>query len=151
MFHKIINSNSSNSTLLIRLMVGVVFVSEGIQKFLIPSVRGAGRFENIGLPYSEHLASFVASFEIICGALILIGLLTRLASIPIIIIMIVALITTKSKIFIDLGFWEMMHASRTDWAMLIGSLFLLIKGSGNYSIDALITRIKKRTESKGTH
>ena len=145
------NSNNSNSTHLIHLMVGVVFVSEGIQKFLIPSIRGAGRFKNIGLPYSELLASFVVSFEIICGVLILIGLLTRLASIPLIIIMMVALITTKSKVFVDLGFWEMMHASRTDWAMLIGSLFLFIKGSGNYSIDTLITRIKKRTESKSTH
>ncbi|WP_339735152.1 DoxX family protein [uncultured Sunxiuqinia sp.] len=120
---------------MIRLMVGVVFLSEGIQKFLFPAIRGAGRFEKIGLPSPEFLGSFVGSFEIVCGLLILIGLYTRLASIPLIIIMLVAISTTKVDILLNDGFWMMMHAARTDYAMLLGSLFLLLKGAGQWSVD----------------
>jgi uncharacterized membrane protein YphA (DoxX/SURF4 family) len=135
MFQKVINSSNSKTTILIRLMVGSVFLSEGIQKFLFPAIRGAGRFENIGLPSPEFLGAFVGAFEIVCGVLILIGLLTRLASMLTLIIMLVAVVTTKSEVFINDGFWAMMHGSRTDWPMLLGSLFLIIKGSGNWSID----------------
>lgn len=120
-------------------MVGAVFLSEGIQKFLFPDTLGAGRFEKIGLPSPEFLGSFVGSLEIICGALVLVGLLTRFASIPLIIIMLVAIATTKAEVLADKGFWEMLHGSRTDWAMLLGSIFLLIKGGGFYSIDRKIS------------
>jgi uncharacterized membrane protein YphA (DoxX/SURF4 family) len=135
MFQKIIRSDNSKTTIIIRLMVGVVFFSEGIQKFLFPAIRGAGRFEKIGLPSPDFLGGFVGTFEIVCGALILLGLLTRLASIPTLVIMLVAIVTTKSEIFTNDGFWAMMHGSRTDWAMLLGSLFLIIKGAGNWSLD----------------
>nr|DAC74677.1 TPA_exp: membrane protein, distant similarity to thiosulphate:quinone oxidoreductase DoxD [Elizabethkingia anophelis] len=118
-------------------MVGAVFLSEGIQKFLFADTLGAGRFAKIGLPNPEFLGPFVGSFEIVCGFLILIGLLTRLVSIPLIIIMFVAIATTKSEVLAEKGFWEMMHGSRTDWAMLLGSIFLLIKGGGRWSIDSL--------------
>ena len=76
-------------------MVGAVFLSEGIQKFLFPEDLGAGRFEKIGIPFHEFFGSFVGTFEIVCGLLILVGLLTRLASIPLIIIMLVAIATWK--------------------------------------------------------
>ena len=121
-------------------MVGVVFLSEGIQKFLFTGTLGAGRFEKIGLPLPEFLGSFVGSFEIVCGTLILLGLLTRLASIPLIIIMLVAIATTKLEILTQKGFWEMMHESRTDWAMLLGSIFLLIRGGGFWSVDKALTK-----------
>ena len=142
MFQKITKTNLSKTTILIRLMVGAVFLSEGIQKFLFADTLGAGRFAKIGLPNPEFLGSFVGSFEIVCGFLILIGLLTRLVSIPLIIIMFVAIATTKSEVLAEKGFWEMMHGSRTDWAMLLGSIFLLIKGGGRWSIDSL-TNIPK--------
>ena len=116
-------------------MVGAVFFSEGIQKFLFPDDLGAGRFAKIGLPSPDFLGSFVGTFEILCGALVLIGLFTRFASIPLIIIMLVAIATTKAEVLADKGFWEMLHGSRTDWAMLLGSIFLLIKGGGLWSID----------------
>ncbi|MGE5944407.1 MAG: DoxX family protein [Flavobacteriales bacterium] len=138
MLKKIIHTDNSKTTILIRLMVGAVFLSEGIQKFLFPAVRGAGRFEKIGLPSPEFLGAFVGSFEIICGALILLGLLTRLASIPTLIIMLVAIVTTKAEVFINEGFWAMLHGSRTDWAMLLGSVFLIVKGGGRWSVDSLI-------------
>jgi len=116
-------------------MVGAVFLSEGIQKFLFPDALGSGRFEKIGLPTPEFLGSFVGSFEMLCGLLVLLGVFTRLASIPLIIIMLTAIATTKAKVLADSGFWEMMHGSRTDWAMLLGSIFLLIEGAGAYSVD----------------
>jgi uncharacterized membrane protein YphA (DoxX/SURF4 family) len=135
MFKKNIETDDSKTTIIIRFIVGAIFLSEGIQKFLFPAIRGAGRFEKIGLPSPEFLGSFVGTFEIICGALILLGLLTRIASIPLIIIMLVAIFTTKGDVLANQGFWEMMHGSRTDWSMLLGSIFLLIKGGGFWSVD----------------
>ena len=126
---------SSFSIFFIRLMVGSVFLSEGLQKFLFPALRGAGRFIKIGLPAPEFLGYFVGSFEVICGILILLGLFTRYAAVPLIVIMLVAIGSTKIPILIDQGFWEMAHAARTDWAMLLGSLFLLINGGGQYALD----------------
>ena len=135
MFKRIRQTDNFMSTLLIRLMVGMVFLSEGVQKFLFPAIRGIGRFEKIGLPSPEFLGPFVGTFEMVCGTLVLIGLFTRLAAIPLIAIMIVALYTTKADIFLNDGFWAMMHAARTDWSMLLGSIFLLIKGGGSWSFD----------------
>ncbi|AOZ98746.1 DoxX family protein [Flavobacterium commune] len=140
MLAKIISTNNSKTIILIRLIVGAVFLSEGIQKFLFPALRGAGRFEKIGLPSPEFLGSFVGAFEIICGLLLLIGLFSRLASIPLIVIMLVALAITKSEVYLEEGLWELIHESRTDWAMLLGSFFLLIEGSGGYSFDKMIIR-----------
>ena len=147
MFQKITKTDLSKTTILIRLMVGFVFFSEGVQKFLFADTLGTGRFAKIGLPNPEFLGPFVGSFEIVCGLLILIGLLTRLASVPLIIIMFVAIATTKSEVLAEKGFWEMMHGSRTDWAMLLGSIFLLIKGGGYWSADKTLTNkwsIKER-------
>ncbi|AHM62386.1 DoxX family protein [Flammeovirgaceae bacterium 311] len=136
--NKIIRTDHAPTTILIRLMVGAVFLSEGIQKFLFPDTRGAGRFEKIGLPEPEFLGYFVGSFEVLCGLLILLGLLTRLAAIPLIIIMLVAIATTKAEVLANEGFWPMMHGSRTDWSMLLGSIYLLIKGGGRWSADAAL-------------
>lgn len=140
MFKQILQTDNSKTNLLIRLMVGAVFLSEGIQKFLFSETRGRGRFEKIGLPSPEFLGSFVGFFEILCGILILAGLLTRLASIPLIIIMLVAFATTKAEVLANDGFWEMLHGSRTDWAMILGSVFLLIKGGGKWSIDKILMK-----------
>ena len=116
-------------------MVGIVFLSEGIQKFLFPELRGAGRFENIGLPAPEFLGYFVGLFEVVFGFLVLIGLFTRFAAVPLIVIMLVAISTTKVEILMEDGFWQMMHAARTDWAMLLGSFFLFFRGGGCCSLD----------------
>lgn len=112
-----------------------MFVSEGIQKFLFAESIGSGRFAKIGLPSPEFLGPFVGTFEILCGSLVLIGLVTRLAVIPLIIIMLVAVMSTKIPIFIESGFWKMAHDSRTDFAMLLGSIFLFLNGAGAWSAD----------------
>lgn len=133
--HLLLRTDNAGSTLLIRLSVGAVFLSEGIQKFLFPALRGAGRFERIGLPAPEFLGSFVGGFEVLGGAMVLMGLFTRLASLPLLIIMLVAIYTTKGTVLAEEGFWPMLHGSRTDWAMLLGSLFLMRKGGGRWSLD----------------
>jgi uncharacterized membrane protein YphA (DoxX/SURF4 family) len=139
MFRKIIRTDDARTTIFIRLMLGIVFLSEGIQKFLFADKLGAGRFAKIGLPNPEFLGPFVGSFEIVCGLCVLIGLLTRLAVMPLIIIMLTAISTTKIPILFNEGFWAMMHETRTDWAMLLGNIFLLITGSGRWSVDRKIT------------
>lgn len=135
-----LTTDNAKTTILIRLIVGAVFLSEGIQKFLFPALRGAGRFEKIGFPEPEALGTLVGSLEIICGVMILAGLLTRLATLPLIVIMLVAFASTKSEVYAKDGFWELLHGSRTDWSMLLGSIFLLIKGGGRWSVDRVITR-----------
>lgn len=126
--------------ILVRLMVGLVFLSEGIQKFLFSEKIGAGRFEKIGLPNPEFLGPFVGSFEILCGSLVLFGLITRIAVIPLIIIMLVAITTTKIPLLADDGLWSMLHESRTDWSMLTGSVFLLFAGAGKFSADRFLSK-----------
>ena len=139
-FRKIIATNAPRSVILIRLIVGAVFLSEGIQKFLYSAELGAGRFVKIGIPFPEIMGPFVGVTEIVCGSLILLGLLTRLAAIPLIINMLVAISSTKIPILLKSGFWAMAHESRTDFAMLLGSIFLLITGAGLWSIDARLYR-----------
>jgi putative oxidoreductase len=90
----------------------------------------------IGLPMPELLGPFVGTCEILGGSLVLLGLLTRLAVIPLLIIMTVALITTKWPMLGTHGFWHMAHEARTDWSMFLGSHFLLIAGAGPWSLDA---------------
>jgi len=127
------------SVLLIRLMVGGVFLSEGIQKFLFAEKVGSGRFAKIGLPSPEVLGPLVGSTEIVCGALVLAGLLTRLAVLPLLVVMSVAVWSTKIPILMNDGFWKMAHDSRNDTCMVLGSLFLLIAGAGKLSADARLT------------
>jgi uncharacterized membrane protein YphA (DoxX/SURF4 family) len=131
-------STAPAATILVRLLVGAVFLSEGIHKFLLPTELGACRFAKVGLPMPEFFGPFVGTCEIVCGSLVLIGLLTRLAAVPLLIIMSVALATTKWPMLASDGFWHMAHESRTDWSMTLGSLFLLIVGAGPWSLDRLL-------------
>ena len=135
-FKKVLATDAPPAVLLVRLMVGGVFLSEGIQKFLYPELRGSGRFATLGIPAPEFSGPFVGVFEIVCGILILLGLLTRLAVIPTIIIMLVAIYTTQLPVLEKEGFWFMANRIRTDYSMLLGSLFLLIVGAGRWSLDA---------------
>ncbi len=139
------------ATFLIRLMVGGVFLSEGIQKFLYAEALGAGRMARIGIPGPEIMGPFVGVVEIVFGSLVLLGLFTRLAAIPLLITISVAIVSTKIPILLGrefwifslrelsrYGFWSMMHESRTDFCMWLGLVFLLIVGAGTLSLDALI-------------
>lgn len=147
-------SEAPGWSILVRLLVGlIVFFPEGIQKLIFPAILGSGRFANIGIPYPDILGPFVGAVETMCGALIILGLLTRLASIPLIVIMIVAIVSTKIPILLGhgfwlfslpklprYGFWSMAHEARADFDMLLGALYLLIVGAGRWSLDALLSR-----------
>ena len=137
------------SVLLIRLMVGGVFLTEGLQKFLYPDQLGVGRFTKIGIPSPELMAPFVGVVEIVCGGLLLLGLLTRLAAVPLLVDISTAIVSTKIPILLGHSFWglalaklphygflSMMHEARTDLSMLLGLVFLLILGAGAWSVDA---------------
>jgi putative oxidoreductase len=136
---RILRSNAPAATLLIRLMVGWVFLSEGIQKFLFPAALGVGRFVKIGIPAPHFFAPFVGVVEIACGALLMVGLLTRLAAIPLLIDITVAIVTTKVPLLAKTGFWSAMHEARTDYCMWLGSLFILLVGAGSVSLDARLS------------
>ncbi len=141
------------ATLLIRLMVGAVFLSEGLQKFLFAESRGGGRFEQIGFPMPDLLGYFVGAVETLCGLLVLFGMYTRLAAFLLLIVIVVAIITTKIPILLghgfgsfgvralpSYGFWSMAHEIRTDWSMLLGTLYLLLVGSGPLAVDGFFRR-----------
>jgi uncharacterized membrane protein YphA (DoxX/SURF4 family) len=130
--------------ILIRLAVGAVFLSEGIQKFLFSETCGAGRFAQIGIPDPNVMAPFVGVVEIVFGAFIIIGFLTRLSAIPLLIDISVAIATTKIPILMDKGFWAMAHEARTDYAMFMGLLFLLIAGGGDFSVGSVLKSGKKK-------
>jgi len=129
---------TSKAVLLIRILVGWVFLSEGVQKFLFPDSLGVGRFVKIGIPWPQVMAPFVGVVEIVCGALLLIGLLTRLATVPLLIDIGVALYSTKIVAFAKNGFWGTLHEARTDVCMLLGLLFLVLVGAGSLSLDAVL-------------
>src|SRR5579863_9538692 len=100
---------AAKAVLLIRLLVGWVFVSEGIQKFLFPQALGVGRFVKIGIPWPNVMAPFVGTVEIVCGGLLLMGLATRLAAIPLMGVILVALYTTKIPMIGSSGIWSTLH------------------------------------------
>jgi putative oxidoreductase len=114
-FQRILAADGPGAGLIIRLLVGGVFFLEGIKKFLFVEQWGAGRFARIGIPAPGIMAPFVGVVEIVCGFLILIGLLTRLASIPLLINIGVAIATTKIPILLRSGFWPMEAEARTDY------------------------------------
>jgi len=143
------STNAPAAVILIRIMVGGVFLSEGIQKFLFPADSGAGRFIKIGIPYPEFSAGLSGTFEILCGTLLVVGFLTRLAVIPLLINITVAILSTKIPVLLHTGFWGFslpkvnyygfwgfLHEARTDISMVLGLIFLLIVGAGGWSLDA---------------
>jgi len=131
----VLDTNALRATILIRLLVGGVFLAEGIQKFLFPAALGVGRFTKIGIPAPQFFAPFVGVVEIVCGALLIVGLFMRVATISLIIDISVAIVTTKIPMLSRAGFWSTVHEARTDYCMLLGLVFLLLVGSGPFSID----------------
>ncbi len=135
-FGKLLHTNAPPAVLVTRLLVGGVFLLEGIKKFLFADQWGACRFARIGIPAPHILGPFVGVVEIVCGSLLLAGLLTRIASIFLSIDISVAIATTKIPILLKNGFWPMEAEARTDYTMLMGLVFLLIVGAGTWSLDA---------------
>lgn len=146
-------TDGPESILLLRLMAGGVFLWEGILKFVYTN-QGIGRFTKLGLPIPGFTANFVACVEIFGGLLLISGLLTRLISVPFIIELIVAILSTKISLYLGtsplplppappkIGMWAVLHEIRSDYAQIMTVIFLLINGPGRWSLDALLQRNK---------
>lgn len=131
----LLRTTSRKSIMLIRIMVGAIYFSEGIQKLLLPQLMGIGRFQEKGVPLPEYTGSFAGFAEITCGLLILVGFLTRLATIPLLLITLSAFGAINAEIYIQEGLWSFLHHIRIDWALTFANLFLLIEGGGKWSVD----------------
>jgi len=142
-------------TVLMRLVVGGIFLSEGILKFVYAN-QGVGRMAKLGFPAPGFTADFVGTLEIVGGLLFMLGLMTRAIAIPFVIEMIVAIVSTKIGLYLGtsplapppvppkVGFWAVMHESRADYGQLLTSLFLLVVGPGPWSLDAVLRRTLHR-------
>ena len=135
-------THNFSGNIIVRLFVGLVFISEGIQKFLFPEADGVGRFAKLDIPHPQFFAPFTGATEIICGSLLVAGLLTRFAAIPLLVVILTAIYTTKIPILTDKGFWTAAHEGRADFCMLMGLIFLLIYGAGKYSADSILFQPK---------
>src|ERR1039458_5505316 len=129
------------SVLLIRIAVGLIFFTQGILKYTDPGM-GVVRFTRIGFAHPYFTAHFVGTFEILCGLLLLLGIGTRLASIPLLIVIMTAIATTKvPELFrANQGFWYMVSDARTDFAIFCCLVFLISVGGGSWSLDARLAR-----------
>ena len=158
-WQRIIATGTTRWAALIRLMVGGVFLSEGIQKFLYPGELAAGRFLRIGIPMPDVMGPFVGVVETVCGVMVLLGVFTRPAALLLLINISVAILSTKIPILLGhgfwtfslpklarYGFWSMAHEARTDFCMWLGSLFLLVVGAGALSVDAFMERTRGRKD-----
>lgn len=127
---------SSRAILLVRLAVGLIFASQGLLKYIDPKM-GVERFTRIGFPHPWFTAHFVGTFEMACGVLVLVGLFTRAAAVPLLAVISTAIATTKiPELFRPTqGFWFMVSDARADFAMFCCLLFLIAKGGGVWSAD----------------
>ena len=139
---KILGTGNDNTTIIIRIIVGLIFISEGILKYKQVQWLGPGRFTELGFTHPFFWAYFTGAFEMLCGTLVLLGLFTRLASVPLMIIMLTALVTTKLPLIDTGGIWTFLHEYTTDFALTLLLILLFIRGSGKWSVDRMITRQK---------
>jgi putative oxidoreductase len=149
LLQKLASTTAPRAAILIRILVGGTFISEGMQKFLFADALGVGRFEKIGIPAAQFFGPFVGACELVGGVLLLVGLLTRPTSVMLLISMSVAIVSTKLPVLLghpiwgfslpklaQYGIWSTLHEARADFAMIFGLLFLLIVGAGPWSMDA---------------
>ena len=135
------HAEGPRSILLVRIAVGLIFFTQGVLKYIDPNL-GVIRFTRIGFPHPYFTAHFVGTFEVLCGLLLLLGLWTRLVSIPLLIVITTAIATTKvPELFrSNQGFWYMVSDARTDFAMFCCLIFLISLGGGNWSLDATLAK-----------
>jgi putative oxidoreductase len=139
---QILNTGNDSKIIFIRLIVGLIFISESLQKYLIATIYGPAFFKEIGFSNPMFWVYFTGAFEMFCGILILFGILTRLASIPLLIIMIIAFITTKLPLLTTKGFWTFLHEYSLEFSLTLLLVLLIIYGGGKWSVDLKILHSK---------
>lgn len=137
---RILKTSDDGKLVFVRMIAGVIFVSEGIQKYLVVSVLGPSYFQDIGFGHPMFWSYFTGTFELVCGLLVIAGLFTRVAAIPLLTIMITAYITAKLPVLITKGFLSFAQVYRIDYALILLIIMLLIYGGGKWSADLRILR-----------
>jgi len=125
--------------ILIRTIVGLVFLIEGILKFVRPDELGIGRFSQIGLPLPHLIAPFVGCVEIVGGCALILNFYAGDAALLLLAVILTALITTKLPILLGrplgpfslaklthYGWLSFLHEARTDLCMLFGAVAVAI-------------------------
>ena len=139
---QILSTGNDSKIIFLRLIAGLIFISEGIQKYLIVTMYGPAFFKEIGFSDPMFWVNFTGTFEVLCGILLLFGFLTRLASIPLLTIMIFAFVTTKLPLLSTKGFWTFSHEYGTEFSLTLLLIVLLIYGGGKWSVDFKMLRSK---------
>ncbi|PJZ47510.1 DoxX family protein [Leptospira saintgironsiae] len=136
---------------IIRILVGGVFIWEGIIKFLFVN-QGIGRFTKLGFMHPEMTASFIGGLEILGGTMLVLGILTKPLSFVFIIQMLVAMYLTKLPLLFGtsplmppqappiFGIWAVLHEIRSEYSQLLGCLFLYLSGPGHFAFDSVLKR-----------
>jgi putative oxidoreductase len=140
---QLLSTGNDSKIIIVRLIVGLIFISEGIQKCVIVTAFGPAFFKDIGFSHPLFWTYFIGTFEISCGVLVLLGLLIRLASIPLFVIMVTAFITTKLPLLSFKGVWTFLHEYSIDFSLTLLLILLFIYGSGKWSFDLKIMQAEK--------
>lgn len=151
-WRSILRTDAPAAVILVRLAVGFTFMVAGSSKLRDLSST-SGFFEGIGFPAPAELAGMVGTFELLGGLLVLVGLFTRIAVLPLIAIMVMAILSTKVPTLVggpfgpfsaprgpNVGLAAFLTASRLDFSMLMTTIFLLVVGAGRASLDARLSR-----------
>jgi putative oxidoreductase len=131
----IISTNPNKTIIVIRFMIGIYFLAGGVLKLYMPGLQETGYFQNIGFASAGNIAITISIVEVVCGLLIIAGLYTRIAAITLLFTILFTFITGKVPIVYEEGFFLMAHLSRIDFALFLGCIFLVLTGSGYWSLD----------------
>lgn len=126
--------------MLIRIVVALIFISEGLLKFIYPGELGAGRFAHIGFMLPQVLAPLVAVVEIVAGAAVLANFYAGQAALFLLAVIVTAIVSTKVPILLGRplggfslpknvnhhGLLGFLHEARTDLAMLFSLIAIAI-------------------------
>jgi putative oxidoreductase len=141
------NSLAWLAPLAARITVGVVFIGTGWTKLThLPQI--TKNFAGMGIPAPEILTPFVSGVEFVGGILLLLGLLTRFAAVPLMLVMVVAIVAAQ---------WENVQSLEDFLGLEEVSYFVLfagraIAGPGPMSLDHLVLkffRLDKSTAEYG--
>ena len=124
-----------------RLTIGGIFIQTGWGK-ITHLDKVINFFTSLGIPAPRLQAPFVAAVELGCGTLVLLGLATRLAAIPLIGTMIVAILTVRIKDVNDYSDF----LSLSEYLFIVLLLWLIVKGAGSLSVDRILAdRCEKKS------
>jgi len=133
LIHRVTDTVDWLPGLISRLTIGGIFIQTGWGK-ITHLDKVINFFTSLGIPAPRLQAPFVASVELGCGTLVLLGLATRVASLPLIGTMIVAILTVRIKEVRDYSDF----LSMPEYLYIVLLVWLIVKGAGSLSIDRIL-------------